>query len=88
MTYTEVNLDIIHALKAQGFTSVQLVLRDPVNPSQALVELIPGKQTDFELDVIALDSREIHAYTNGDSPMTKYVVNQDYLVNISTGKSY
>ena len=77
-SYTEVTLEIIKSLKAKGFTSVQLVVHDHSN-IQAAIELVPGKRLDFEMDLVLLDSSEIHDYIDGQSPMVKYIINRDYL---------
>jgi hypothetical protein len=84
-SYTEVNLEIIKDLKAKGFTSVQLVLLDPADGNQAVIELIPGKGLDFELDLVSLESPEIYDYIDGYSPMAKYIIDQDHLTDPGTG---
>ncbi len=83
-SYTEVNVEIIKDLKAKGFTSVELVLHDRGDSNQAAIELIPGRRMDFELGLVLLDSPEIYDYIDGYSPMTKYIINQDYLVDINS----
>ena len=77
--YSEVSWDTIHHLKQQGFTTVQLVLLDLKNPYQSTVELIPGQRHDFQMDIIPLHSNEIQHYLDRQSPMAKYVINQEYL---------
>jgi len=79
-SYTEVNRDIIEALKKQGFTSVEFVPQGNAG-TRATVELIPGRRLDFSLNVISLDSPEINHYIDGDSPMAKYIIDPDYLVD-------
>jgi len=80
-TYTEVNLDIIKNFKAQGYDSVLLSLLESTNIYQAIVEVIPENRRDFDLDSILLDSSEIHDYFDKYSPMTKYITNQNYLID-------
>jgi len=80
-SYTEVNLDIIKNFKAQGYHSVLLILLESTNIYQAIVEVIPDNRRDFDLNSILLDSSEIHHYFDTFSPMTKYITNQNYLID-------
>lgn len=73
-SYVEVNPEIIESLKARGFTSVQMVLVETGNPYRATVEMIPGNYESFQSDVIWLDSKEIEYYLDGNSVMTRYVI--------------
>lgn len=80
-SYTEVNLDIIKNFKAQGYHSVLLRLLESTNIYQAIVEVIPENRRNFDLNSILLDSSEIHDYFDTYSPMTKYIINQKYLID-------
>lgn len=80
-TYTEVNLDIIKNFKVQGYDSVLLRLLDSTNIYQAIVEVIPVNKRDFNMNSILLDSSEIHDYFNMFSLMTKYITDQNYLID-------
>ncbi len=77
-SYTEVSLEIIKVLKSKGFTSAELVPHDH-SEQPAAIELVPGKRLDFDLNLILLDSPEISHYIDGQSPMVKYIINQDHL---------
>jgi len=79
--YSEVNLDIIKNFKAQGYHSVLLILLESTNIYQAIVEVIPESRRDFNKNSILLDSSEIHHYFDTFSPMTKYITNQNYLID-------
>lgn len=74
-----VTLEIIQELKARGFTHVQFELRDSGSPTQAIVEVIPGKDLGFGLDVIPLNSREIEDYFSEVSPMASYLIDASHL---------
>ncbi len=74
-----VTLDTIRDLRAKGFTHIRLELTDSGNPLQAVVEVIPGKDMEFDLDVIPLTSREIEDYFGEVSPMAKYVIDASHL---------
>ena len=80
--YADVNQHTIEQLKTQGFRSVQFVLLDHGNPYQAIIELIPDKGAEFELDKVSLSSAEIYDYMDGHERMTRYVINRKY-VNLS-----
>lgn len=78
-TFTELTPEIIKALKASGYNSVQISPIDDKDSNHSLIELIPVKTSEFQLDMILLDSSEIHNYTGHKSPMVKYVVNRAFL---------
>lgn len=80
-SYAEVNPDIIKNLKAQGYHSVLLILHESINNYQAIVEVIPNKRRDFDLNSILLDTSEIHHYFDTFSLMTKFITNQNYLID-------
>jgi len=80
-TYTEVNLDIIKNFKAQGYDSVLLRLLDSTNICPYIVEVIPENKRNFNMNSILLVSSEIHDYFNTFSPMTKFITNQNYLID-------
>ncbi|MDP2412492.1 hypothetical protein [Daejeonella sp.] len=80
-SYTEVNPDAIKNLRVRGYHSVQLILHESINIYQAIVEVIPDKRRVFKLNSILLDSSEIHNYFDTFSPMTKYITNQNYLID-------
>ncbi len=48
-TYIQVTHETIQVLKSNGFTSVRMVPLDRGNKELATIELIPDKQSDFEL---------------------------------------
>lgn len=78
--YAEVNHQTIADLKKQGFTDVQFVLLDFGNPYQATIELKPLRSRESDLDTISLYTEEIHDYMDGLSTMTRYVINEAYLL--------
>ncbi len=78
-SYTELSPEIIKALKASGYNSVQIVPKDDKASNHTIIELIPVKTSEFQLDMILLDSCEIYNYIGKKSPMVKYVVNRAFL---------
>jgi len=83
-TYIEVTPETIEALKSNGFISVRMVLFDRENKEQATIELIPDKQSDFELGRILLDHQEIYDFIDGYSTMTKYIIDQEHLKEVNS----
>lgn len=67
--FEEVNLDTIQVLKAKGFKNIQLNLLYTNDSMRATVEVIPGKEQDFNVNLIPLNSPEILDYFNGPSPL-------------------
>lgn len=56
---------MINSLKAKGFQSIQMVSLSTQDCMRATVEVIPGMQKDFAIDLIALNSSEIQNYFDG-----------------------
>ena len=83
-TYMQVTPETIEALKSNGFISVRMVPFDRENKEQATIELIPDKQSDFELGWILLNSKDIYDFIDGYSPMTKYIIDQKYLMEVNS----
>lgn len=79
IAHQEVTLATIQELKARGFTHIQFELKDSGSPTQALVEVIPGTDLGFGLDIIQLNSPEISDYFEKTSPMARYVIDSIYL---------
>lgn len=77
--FTELTPEIIKALKDRGYHSVQISPIDDKDSNHSLIELIPVKTSEFQLDMILLDSSEIYNYIGQKSPMVKYVVNRAFL---------
>lgn len=84
-TYIQVTPETIQALKSLGFISVRMILFETLNKHQATIELIPYKQSDFELSGVALDSNEIHDFIDGHSPMAKYIIDREFLMEVNFG---
>jgi len=77
--FTELTPEIIKALKASGYNSVQIAPKDDKSSNHSIIELIPLKTSEFQLDLIPLDSPEIYYYTGQRSPMVKYIINRAFL---------
>ena len=78
-SYTELTPEIIKALKNRGYHSVQISPVDDKDSNHSLIELIPVLNTEFQLDLIPLDSGEIFNYIGQNSPMVRYIVNRAFL---------
>ena len=78
-SFSEFTPEIIKALKSSGYNSVQIVPKDDKASNHSIIELIPVKTSEFQLDMILLDSCEIYNYIGKKSPMVKYVVNRVFL---------
>ena len=79
--YTEVNLEIIEALKERDYKSVRFILQSSDNKTLAIVEVIPGREDCIQFDQIPLNSAEILDYFDQPTPMAKYVIDQKHLTS-------
>ena len=77
--YTEISLEIIKVLIARGYHSVRIVARDDKSGNHSTIELIPMRSSEFQLDLVLLDSPEILTYIGHNSPMVKFIVNRAFL---------
>jgi len=83
-SYTEVNLEIIASLRTKGYKHIHFILQPTVDSIQAVVEVIPGKQKNTQLNLIPLSGSEILDYFDEPSPMTKYVIDQDFIIEANS----
>ena len=77
--FTEFSQEIIKALKARGYCSVRIAPIDDKASNHSTIELIPEKSSEFQLDLVLLDSAEINNYVGQKSPMVRYIVNRAFL---------
>ncbi|WP_139377369.1 hypothetical protein [Daejeonella lutea] len=61
-------------------------LLQPDEPTEARVELVPGKVQNLTIGMISLEDRDIYQYIDEPSPMAKYVIDESYLVNVTVPK--